>query len=267
METETGVFLGRIPYARVGGRGQPVLVLGGGQAFVQRQTPERVDRDARRIAAVLPRDRAFVLLGYDPAPGPGHSLATIAADVAAVIAELGPPVQLVGVSYGGLVALEVAAGQPALVSDLVLLVSAHRFSAEGRRRVRRQVDCAERGDLAGLGTDFVGLFRRPLLNWLLRLRLHTRRGRSVEGLNDPQVIARGLRAVLDSPTDERRLRRITARTLIVAGTRDQIFGAECELTAALVPDASLALFPGETHMLPIERRKAVAAKVREFLAP
>ena len=133
--------------------------------------------------------------------------------------------------------------------------------------MRRQVDCAERGDLAALGEDFVGLFRRPWLNWLLRLRLRTRRGRLAEGMNDPAVIALGLRSVLDAPIDERRLSRITARTLIVAGTHDQIFGGESERTAALVPNASLALFPGETHMVPVERRKAVAAHVKAFLSP
>lgn len=267
MKIETGVFLGRIPYARVGGDGKPILVLGGGQAFMQRQTPERIERDARRVAAVLPRDRSFILLGYDQAPAENHSLSAIAVDVAAIITQLGAPVQLVGISYGGLVALQVAADHPSLISELVLLVSAHRFSAEGLRRVRRQLDCAARGDLTALGDDFVGLFRRPWLNWLLRLRLRTRRARLAEAMNDPAIIVRGLRAVLDTPLDETRLAHITARTLIIGGTRDQLFGRVCERTAALVPNASLVQFHGETHMVPVERRRAVAAKIRMLLSP
>jgi pimeloyl-ACP methyl ester carboxylesterase len=269
VKLESGTFLGRIPYARVDRGGQPILVLSGGQAFMQRQTPERIERDAARVAAVLPRDRTFILLGYDPAPGESHSLPTIAADVAAIVAELGPPVQLVGVSYGGIVALRVAAEHPATVSDLVLLASAHRFSDEGLRRVRRQIDRAAAADFAALGGDFVAMFRRPWLNWLLRLRLRlrTRRGRAAAAMNDPEVIVRGLRAVADAPFEETSLGRITARTLIVSGTHDQIFGRVPERTAALVPGATLVQFPGETHMVPIERRRAVAALVRGLLSP
>lgn len=269
MRISTGTFLGRIPYARVDPAGAdggqtPVLVLAGGQAFVQRPTPERVRRDAARVAAVLPRGRAFVLLGYDPAPPAGPS--TVSTDVATIVTALGAPVRLVGISYGGIVALRVATDHPDLVSHLVLLASAHHFSAEGLRRVRRQIDCAVRADHAALGEDFVGLFRRPWLNWLLRLRLRTRRGKLAEGMNDPGIIARGLRAVVDDPLDETRLGRVTARTLIISGTRDQIFGDVPARTAALVPGATLVSFPRETHMVPIERRRAVAAAIRAHLA-
>ena len=34
MNIETGKFLGRIPYARIGSQPDPILVLAGGQAFV-----------------------------------------------------------------------------------------------------------------------------------------------------------------------------------------------------------------------------------------
>jgi pimeloyl-ACP methyl ester carboxylesterase len=111
------------------------------------------------------------------------------------------------------------------------------------------------------------MFRRPWLNWLLHLRPRTRRGRLAEAMNDPAIIAYGLRAVLDAPLDESRLARVAARTLIISGTRDQIFGRVSERTAALLPHASLVQFPGETHMVPVERRRAVAAKVREVLSP
>ncbi len=266
MKLESGTFLGRIPYARVERGGKPILVLAGGQAFMQRQTPERIERDAARVAAVLPRDRTFILLGYDPAPGESHSLPTIAADTAAIVAELGPPVQLVGISYGGIVALRVAADHPDSISELVLLASAHEFSAEGLARVRRQIELAACGEFAALGEDFVAMFRRPWLNWLLRLRLRTRRGSLAEAMNDPETIARGLSAILDPPVDEAALARVTATTLIVSGTRDQMFGDVPERTAALVPNATLARFPGETHMVPVERGPAVAARVRELLS-
>lgn len=266
MKLETGTFLGRIPYARIGSQPDPIVVLAGGQAFVQRPTRARIARDAGRIARLLPKNRSFILLGY--APSEDRGLAAIVADVAAIVTELGAPKQIVGISYGGVIALELAAEHPSLVSELVLLASAYDFSAEGKRRIQRQIGCASRGDFAGLVADFIAVFRRPWLNWLLRLRLHLRRGRLAETMNEPPLIVAGLRAILDPQlADTTRLARVNARTLVVGGSRDQFFGnGVMAKTASLVPNASLALFDGETHMVPVERASAVAARVRAFLS-
>lgn len=191
---ETGSFLGRIPFARVGSQPDPILVVAGGQAFVQRPALDRLARDARRIARIMPPGRSFILVGYDPTP-PDYRLGTIGRDLGAILDELGGNMSVMGVSYGGLVALRAAVDHPDLVAKLVLLVSAHDFSAEGKRRVHRQIDCAARGDLVGLTEDFVALFPRPWLNWLLRLRLRTSRARLPQLLNEPDLIIRGLRAV------------------------------------------------------------------------
>ncbi len=267
MKLETGTLLGRIPYVRFGTQPEPILVLAGGQAFVQRPTRARTARDATRVARLLPVNRSFILLGYEPSPAEDRGLDAIVADVAAVIRELGAPKQLVGISYGGVVALQVAAQHPSLVSEIVLLASAYDFSAEGKRRIQRQIGCASRGDFAALVQDFVAVFRRPWLNWLLRLRLRLRRGRIADAMNDPAIIIRGLRAISDPQlADTTRLSRITARTLVIGGSRDQFFGDRIERTASLVPNGSLALFDGETHMVPVERASDVAAKVRAFLA-
>jgi pimeloyl-ACP methyl ester carboxylesterase len=267
VKIDTGTFLGRIPYAHVGLHADPILVLGGGQAFMQRPTRERIERDARRVARLLPANRSFILLGYDPSLTGADGLDAIVVDVAAIARELGAPRQVVGVSYGGVIALQLAVQHPSLISALVLLASAHDFSVEGKRRLERQIDCASRGDFAALAEGFVAVFRRPWLNWLLRLRLRTRRARLGDTMNDPAIIIRGLNAILDTRlADTTRLARVTARTLVIGGSRDQFFGdGMFERTAAAVPNASLVLFPGETHMAPVERARAVAAKVRAFL--
>ncbi len=194
------------------------------------------------------------------------ALDALAADVLATIDTLGATVRLVGISYGGIVALQVAATRPSAVSELALISSAYRFSAEGARRVQRQIDCAMRGDLAALVEDLTSVFRRPWLNWLVRARVRMRRGRLAGVMSAPEAIVRGLRAVLDAPLEREQLSRITARTLIIGGSRDQFFGdGRFEETAAALPNASLALLPDETHMVAIERRTAVAAKLREHL--
>jgi len=267
VKLESGKFFGRIPYARVGSQGDPILVLAGGQAFVQRPTPLRLARDAKRVARLLPRDRSFILLGYDPAQAAGDGLDSIVADSAAVVEELGTVTEVIGISYGGVIALQLAAQHPRLVSVLVLLASAYDFSAAGKRRIEQQIECASRGDFETLVAGFIAVFRRPWLNWLLRLRLWTRRNRLEETMNDAPTIIRGLSAILDARlADTTRLARVTARTLVIGGSQDQFFGdGMIERTATALPNASLALFSRETHMVPVERPRAVAASLRAFL--
>jgi len=264
---ETGMFFGRIPYARVGADPRPIVVLGGGQAFVQGPGPERLARDARRVARILPPGASFVLLGYDVAPPPDHSLERIVADVAGILSELGGGVPMVGISYGGIVALRVAATHPELVERVVLLVSAHDFSAAGRQRVLSQIELAERRDLVGLLAIFAKVFRRRWLNWLQARRLRTARRRIEQELNEPELIVRGLRAVTDADlADVNLLTRVTAPCLLVGGSADQFFGdGRMQETAAQLPSATLALFPDETHMLPVERARDVAAVIAAFL--
>lgn len=267
MQLETGTLLDRVPYTRRGTQPDPILVLAGGQAFVQRSARGRIERDAGRVARLLPADRSFILLGYDLTSSAGNTLSALLADITTIVRELGAPLQVVGVSYGGVLALQVAAQHPSLVSDLVLLASAHDFSAAGKLRLERQIDRAAQGDLVALVEGFAGVFRRPWFNWLLRLRLRVRSARLAAGLNDPATIVRGLSAILDPRlADTTQLARVTARTLVLGGSRDQFFGdGMFEATAAALPSASLVLFPGETHMVPVERARAVAAEVRAFL--
>ena len=96
MNIETGTFLGRIPYARIGSQPDPILVLAGGQAFVQRPTRARAERDAGRVARLLPAKRSFILLGYDPSQAGCDSLDAIVADAREALArrdELGEMVE------------------------------------------------------------------------------------------------------------------------------------------------------------------------------
>ncbi len=266
---ETGLFLNRIPYAKAGSGANPVVVFNGGQAFVRRPTPDRTRRDLKRIARLIPADRPVYVLGYNPAPPSDYSIDTIVRDFAEILrTEIGPAT-VVGISFGGFVAARLAAERPDLVRELILLVSAHRFSPEGRRSIVRQIECARTGDFAGLLGEFGMIFRRPWFNWLLRLRLWMERNRMAEKMNDPAVIVRGLSAVAaeDFGANPAWLRGIGARTLIVGGTRDVFFDRQAlEEAAGLIPAARLELLEDETHMLPVERPCDVARAISAFLA-
>ncbi|MBQ0824209.1 alpha/beta fold hydrolase [Microvirga sp. HBU67558] len=266
---ETGLFLDRIPYVTSGSGPDPIVVLNGGQAFVRRPTPARAQRDARRIARLLPAGRPVYVLGYDPVPSADHSIGTIVTDVARILRDEIGPATVMGISFGGFVAARLAADHPDLVKRLILMVSAHRFSPEGRRSIDRQIDCAWRGDLEGFLDEFGLVFRRPWLNWLIRWRFRRERTRLRETMNDPAVIVRGLNAVAgeDFGGDPSWLAYIAAPTLVVGATRDPFFDvAALQETARHIPSARLHLFERETHMLPVERARAAAKVVKGFLA-
>lgn len=268
MSLETGLFFSRIPFVKFGFGSNPIVVFNGGQAFVRRPTQERAERDARRIARLLPKNRTIYVMGYDLHPPPGYCLDMIVADMARILRDKIGPASIVGISFGGFVATRLAAYHPELVKDLIVMVSAHRFSPAGRLSIDRQIDCAWRGDFEGILDEFGLVFRRPWLNWLLRLRLRQEQNRLCETMNDPAIIVRGLHAVAgeDFGNDPSWLRNIRARTLIVGGTRDPFFDVEAmQETAHLIPATQLKLFNGETHMLPVERPRGVARAVKEFL--
>ncbi|HEU6441745.1 MAG TPA: alpha/beta hydrolase, partial [Microvirga sp.] len=143
---ETGTFLSRIPFVKIGSGSDPIVVLNGGQAFVRRPTPARAQRDARRIARLLPSHRTVYVLGYDPAPPAGYSIDMIVSDVSRILRDEIGPASIMGISFGGFVATRLAADHPDLVKDLILMVSAHRFSEQGRRSVDRQLEYAWQGD-------------------------------------------------------------------------------------------------------------------------
>jgi pimeloyl-ACP methyl ester carboxylesterase len=265
----TGLFLNKIPYVQSGSGPHPVVVLNGGQAFVRRPTPARAQRDAKRIARLLPEGRSIHVLGYEPSPPADYSIATIVDDVARILREEIGPATVMGISFGGFVAARLAADHPDLVKEMILMVSAHRFSPEGRRSVDRQIACAWAGDFEGFLDEFGLVFRRPWLNWLIRWRFRQERTRLHETMNDPAAIVRGLNAVAgeDFGGDPSWLAHVAAPTLIVGATRDPFFDvAALEETARHIPSARLQLFEHETHMLPVERARDVARVVTRFLA-
>lgn len=267
MEVEVGRTGNGVPFVRTGGRAE-LVVLNGGQGFVRRPTPERLTRDAVRVARMLPKDASFVLLGYDPGPASTLSIDDIVSMTGRALHELsgGRRIDLVGLSYGGMVACRIAAEQPELVRRLVLAASADRFSARGQGHVRRQLAMLEVGDVAGFAGAFGGLFRRSWYNWLLALTVRLRGARTAEGMAPTEVVACYLAAMVTAkPVD---LATVRAPALVIAGMADQFFGdGTLEEAAAAIAHGELRLLPGETHMAPLETPQAFRTAMTAFLKP
>src|SRR6476620_6351406 len=75
----------------------------------------------------------------------GTAFDAMAEDVSLALAQVDPPVDLIGASTGGAIALLVAASRPDLVRSLALVITGLRLSAEGQRKHEVVVGAIEAG--------------------------------------------------------------------------------------------------------------------------
>ena len=77
------------------------------------------------------------------------------------------------------------------------------------------------------------------------------------------VIRHYLRAMLESepPVDGAAYR---TPTIIIGGSRDQFFAESMAEARVRAPEIKTAIFEGETHMVPVERARAVKQIVADF---
>jgi pimeloyl-ACP methyl ester carboxylesterase len=179
----------------------------------------------------------------------GYSTREMAADCAkAIDKEIGAPVDVVGASYGGLIAPYVAVDYPGLVGHLVFASAAYRVSDQGKALDRRFAELQSQGKWGeAYAAEVTGLYpkgiRRYLFPLLARLIMSLNRRRpanSAEFLIEAQAE--------DEHDCHDILKKIKAPTLVIAGDRDYFFPVELlRETAALIPKAKLILLKGKGH--------------------
>jgi 3-oxoadipate enol-lactonase len=169
---------------------------------------------------------------------------------------------VVGVSFGGAVALELACEQPQRVGALVVHGAAARFRASLGATIARRV--LERFPLPS-DNRFVNQFFNllhggrpepgPLAGFVVERCWET----------DQSVMARRL-ALLESYDVSERLWRVDAPTLVVAGSRDVVVPPSDQkaLTAA-VPGARFELLEGAGHVGFLSHRREFARAVARHL--
>ncbi len=189
----------------------------------------------------------------------GHSIPDMADDHAAFIRDrLGGRADVViGTSYGGLVALCLAADHPELVGRLVLAASAATITPWGRdvdlRWARARAEHRD-ADAGATMLEYVLPDRR----WApLRHRLGPVVGRMFAGSRLPDgdlIVEAEAELVLDARDV---LPRIQAPVLILSGTGDRFFPPTVvEETAALIPDCTVVRYRRGHLMASMNRRAA-----------
>ena len=190
----------------------------------------------------------------------GATFEDMAGDVLPALEALGPPVDLMGESTGGAIALHVAAARPDLVRRLVLVTTAHRLSEAARRLARRGSRAARAGDWRRGFATMMSIAAPwpaagPILagfGWLA--------GPRIVGIpSDPTQVLAELAAWQGHDAADL-LSRITTPTLVIGTQRDQVFPeSTVRELAARLPDASLVIVPRLAHWFPphaIERHIA-----------
>ncbi len=256
---------GRRIFYDAAGKG-PALLLVAGRGAARRFWEQQVP-------AFAPRFRVITFDNRDAGPNDperaGYTMADLADDAAALLDGLGVArAHVIGISMGGMIALQLALGHPAAVDRLVLVATtAGGWSARQQEFFRLPpepwiADPVERSRAATPEMVGPSFFAGP--EGEARLREIAERARGSRLTKDGYVrqnIAIGTHDVRD------RLAAIAAPTLVIHGDVDPLVPArEGRALAAGIPGARLIMMPEVGHLPPVERPDEFNRAVLDFLA-
>jgi 3-oxoadipate enol-lactonase len=202
--------------------------------------------------------------GKSQKPGGPYSMALFANDVAELVKALKlPPVHVVGISLGGMVAFQLAVDYPGLIRSLVIVNSGPEFV------VRTMKD---RWNVF-LRFAIVRLLGMRKMGEVLSKRLFVKEEQAslremfVErwAENDQRAYADTMRAIVGwSVTD--RLSKIENPTLVVAAEHDYTPVSVKEAFIPKMSNAKLAVISDSHHATPVDQPEIFNQTVREFLS-
>ncbi|MCK6211888.1 alpha/beta hydrolase [Georgenia sp. EYE_87] len=263
MELVEGTLTGGLPYLAFGG-GPALVVLAGLEAENVNPTGAARARELRGLRAYARRHRVHVVRRPAGLPA-GVTMADLADLHARALADrFGEPVDVLGSSTGGSVALQLAVDHPEAVRRLVLLSAACRLSDPGRAAQRRLAERTAAGDY-GRGIVELAPVMAATAAGTLVMRAGLRLAGPAMTPADPTDLLRTIEAE-DAFDVCDRLGAVQAPTLVVAGARDGYYSPELfRRTAAGVPGGRLRLYPRMGHVGPFMSRR-VRADILRFLA-
>jgi 3-oxoadipate enol-lactonase len=200
--------------------------------------------------------------GKSPAVAPAHSLVDYADDLHAVLTKLAlAPAAVVGFSFGGMVAQELALKYPRDVSALVICASRASLPAAARDVARaRGDDARQRGMRDVLEATLDRWFTPP---FRASGREDTAKARLLSDHVEGWAQAWHAMAAVDTLP---RLSSVRAPTLCIAGEVDKSSPPEVvKEMAAAIEGAQYAELKGAPHMLFIEQPEATARVIADFL--
>jgi pimeloyl-ACP methyl ester carboxylesterase len=242
---KSGYFRNNLPYKRAGHGPRPLVIF---QGLTFEHKPQAV---MLMMYKFLEND--YTLYGVLRRRGmpPGHTLGDMADDYAVMIREeFGGPVDVLGISTGGSIALNFAADHPDLVRRLILHSSAHTLKDTAKQLQLDVAWLAQRGQWMKAWARFIGamLPQTGAGKWLSAPLVWLGAGLlSLSAPKDPTDLVVTVEAE-DKLAFKDRLAEITASTLVAGGAKDPFYTpALFRETADGIPNAKLCLCPNAAH--------------------
>ena len=260
-----GIAANGMEYAVLGHGPKSILFIPGGPG-------SEIPTDGLERKGILAQVKPYAEAGYTvwhvcrrrnmPA---GHTIADMADDYAWFIRdELGGHVDVVvGESYGGTIAIHLAADHAALIGRVVLALAAATIAESGRELDRRWALARAEGRFDDAGAIALEYILRGDGRAGLRRRLGPLVGRMFANSHTPPgdlLVEAEAEAAFDGRAV---LSRITVPVLLLCGDNDQFFTPDIvRETAAGIPDCTVVWFEGMGHF-----RAAMSGRIpREVVA-
>jgi len=240
------------------GRGLPFVKVGSGPPLVfaagltpDHKPPQGMDlRFQVMQLRSLARRRTVWWVNRRQGLHPDATMADIAGDYADAMRTLfDGPVDLMGISTGGSVALQLTADHPELVRRLVVAASGSRLGAWGKASQLRVADQVRARNVRATAREMGGMLaatprsRAALraMGWLM--------GSAFWPIDEPDDLLATIQAE-DRFDLTGRLGELGVPVLVVGGDRDQYYdsGRVFVQTADRIPGARLILYPGKGHL-------------------
>lgn len=232
---------------------------------------------ARQQAVFAAYYRTIVvdLLGHGQTEAPvdpeRYSMEQSASDLAGLLTTIAPgPVNLLGYSMGGRLALYFAVHYPYLVQSLILESASPGLADSEAQQERSHSDeqLADAIEAEGMAAFVARWEKLPLfatqqtLPATVQSLLHEQRLQ-----NRPQGLANSLRGMGTGrqPSLWEQLSTMTAPTLLLAGELDQKFRVIAQQMATYLPQATVTLVPEAGHTIHLEQPQAFQEHVLNFL--
>lgn len=246
-------------YYEVAGQGDPVVFihgLGSGARDWEYQVPFFAPRYRVVVFDVRGHGRS------DKPPGP-YSVPLFAQDTAALIRALEvAPAHIVGISMGGMIALQLAVDEPSLVRSLVVVNSGPELvvrTLQERLRILQRFLIVRLLGMRKMGEVLSKrLFPRPEHARLRQMFVE----RWAE--NDPRAYREAMRALVGWSVADR-LDAIRCPTLVIASDQDYTPVSLKEAYVARIPNAELVVISDAHHAVSAERPEEFNQVLLDFL--
>ncbi|NMC47575.1 MAG: alpha/beta hydrolase [Chloroflexi bacterium] len=256
-KTTYGIFKNSIPYARVGsGKKTLLLFIGGPGNGIPRGLGFSVMISGLKS---LLAEYTLYAVSRKSALQEGYTTRMMSDDYAELIRqEFDGHVELVvGISYGGMIAQHFAADHADLCDHLVIAMATHKATEEGVKIDLLYADLASQGKDRQAGVAIAkalypsGMLRgwMSVMMWLLGPSYI---GRKSSTYSRDVLIEAKAEETMDTVKS---LKRIKVPVLLLDGEKDGYFQAgSAQEMAAMIPGATLILYPGKGHEISSEKR-------------